>query len=94
MCAVDENLPITFVIWNNQGYGEIADAMRGVGVDVVGCDPAPPDFEAMARAFSIPFEHVAAGAGSTEAAARAVARLSGSPGPCLVEIEMPEETLG
>jgi thiamine pyrophosphate-dependent acetolactate synthase large subunit-like protein len=30
--AVDHNLPITVVVWNNGGYGEIRDAMTAAGV--------------------------------------------------------------
>ncbi|HAG27002.1 MAG TPA: hypothetical protein DCK86_09240, partial [Rhodobacter sp.] len=37
--ALDENLPIRFVVWNNQGFGEIASAMAEVGAEVIGCDP-------------------------------------------------------
>ncbi|KIC35110.1 5-guanidino-2-oxopentanoate decarboxylase [Leisingera sp. ANG-M7] len=55
MAAVDEQLPITFVIWNNRGYGEIATSMEAVDVPVVGCDPTPPDFAAAAHSFGIPY---------------------------------------
>lgn len=55
MVAVDEKLPITFVVWNNKGYREIAESMQNVGITVVGCDPTPPNFELMAAAFDIPF---------------------------------------
>ncbi len=42
MTAVDENLPIAFLIWNNCAYGEIASSMEAVGVGVIGCHPTPP----------------------------------------------------
>lgn len=59
MTAVDEELPITFLIWNNRGYKEIALSMQAAGVQVVGCDPTPPDFAAMAAAFGLPYQRVA-----------------------------------
>ncbi len=55
MVAVDEKLPIIFVIWNNHGYQEIATSMQNVDISVVGCDPTPPDFSATAASFGIPF---------------------------------------
>ncbi len=58
MAAVDENLPITFVIWNNRGYGEITISMEAVDVAVVGCDPTPPDFGPAAASFGIPYTRV------------------------------------
>lgn len=57
LTAVDENLPITFIIWNNRGYREIENAMTSAGVEVTGCDPTPPAFADVARAFSMPYHH-------------------------------------
>ncbi len=84
MCAVDENLPITFVIWNNHGYQEIATSMQAAGVAVVGCDPTPPDFEHVARSCGIPFWRCEAdGIAAALGAARAVS------GPTLIDIRAP-----
>ena len=55
MAAKDENLPITFVIWNNDGYGEIETSMEAAGVTVVGCDPTPPQFADIAKACGLPY---------------------------------------
>jgi acetolactate synthase-1/2/3 large subunit len=55
MVAVDENLPVIFVIWNNHGYQEIATSMQVADITVVGCDPTPPDFSATAASFGVPF---------------------------------------
>jgi acetolactate synthase-1/2/3 large subunit len=81
MVAVQERLPVTFVIWNNRGYREIAEAMAGAGVPVIGCDPVPPDFAALAAAFGMP--HVAVEA---VPAAVAGALKSGGEGPRMVEV--------
>ncbi|NIZ62209.1 hypothetical protein DL239_14615 [Sedimentitalea sp. CY04] len=86
MAAVDENLPITFVIWNNQGYHEIASSMQDVGVTVVGCDPTPPDFESTAKSFGIPHQHCTADPTAVADALAATARM---PGPSMIEIEAP-----
>ena len=53
--AVDEKLPITFVVWNNAGFGEIADAMRGANTEVIGCHPSPLRLEPFAAACDLPF---------------------------------------
>jgi acetolactate synthase-1/2/3 large subunit len=84
MVAVQERLPVTFVIWNNRGYREIAEAMAAAGTEVIGCDPAPPDFGALAAAFGMahiacPADPAAVGAALEERAA----------GPRMVEIMVP-----
>lgn len=88
MCAVDENLPITFVIWNNHGYQEIATSMQAVGVTVVGCDPTPPDFEHIAKAHSMPFWRCGDDA---KAIASALLSAASQTGPTLIEIRAPNE---
>lgn len=85
MTGVDEGLPIVFVIWNNQGYREIATSMQDVGVAVVGCDPTPPDFAATALSFGIAHRRVEA----TPAAVAAAVKASVGQGPAFVEISAP-----
>ena len=53
--AVDEALPITYVVWNNAAFREIADAMRGANTEVIGCAPSPLIMEAFAAACDLPF---------------------------------------
>lgn len=53
--AVDEGLDITFVVFNNNGYGEIASAMRDAGAAVIGCTPTAPDMAALAQAMGLPY---------------------------------------
>ncbi len=66
--AVDEGLPITYIVWNNAGFREIADAMTGAGVPVLGCDPSPLRMEPFAAACDLPFASVAAEPGALRAA--------------------------
>ncbi len=56
--AVDENLPITFLVWNNAAYNEIADAMRAANTEVIGCHPSPLKMEPFAAACDLPFTSV------------------------------------
>ena len=56
--AVDERLPISFVVWNNAGFREIADAMRAVKMEVIGCSPSPLRLEPFAAACDLPFTSV------------------------------------
>ena len=56
--AVDENLPITYVVWNNSGFREIADSMREAKTPVLGCNPSPLHMEHFAHACDLPFASV------------------------------------
>lgn len=86
MAAVDEKLPITFVVWNNHGYREIATSMQDVGVTVVGCDPTPPNFEATALSFGIPHQRCTT---DPQAVAAAITACADITGPSMIEIEAP-----
>ncbi|AHD11659.1 5-guanidino-2-oxopentanoate decarboxylase [Phaeobacter gallaeciensis] len=87
MTAVDEALPITFIVWNNHGYQEIARSMQDVGVPVVGCDPTPPDFAATARSFGISHRAVSA---DPQEVADAVRAAASEAGPRMIEITTPK----
>jgi len=65
--AVEERLPVVFVIWNNRGYREIEVSMRAAGVEPVGVSPAPPNFADIARAYGIGHVCVADVAGLSRA---------------------------
>ncbi len=89
MTAVDEKLPILFLVWNNRGYQEIETSMMAAGVDVVGCDPTPPDFSLIAAACGIPFSRCEM---SAQALREAIERSGSLTGPVMVEIEMPKSS--
>ena len=82
--ARDENLPITFLVWNNAGYREIAESMAAAGVPVLGCDPSPLNLKPFAAACDLAFCTVP----PTPAALGAALHASG-PGPSLIEIRVP-----
>lgn len=77
--AVDAQLDITYLVWNNEGYGEIAAAMRDAGTEVIGCTPSPLNHAEFAAACDLPFTRIMPNAADL---CRAVAE----PGPRLVEI--------
>ena len=79
--AVDEGLDVTYLVWNNAGYGEIAAAMRAANTEVIGCTPSPLGLEAFAAACGMPYACIA----PESEALRAVI---GEPGPRLVEIRL------
>lgn len=56
--ARDEYLPVTFLVWNNTGYREIAEAMQAAGVPVTGCTPSPLNLAPFAAACDLPFASV------------------------------------
>lgn len=85
MAAVDENLPVIFVLWNNRGYGEIASSMKAVNIAIVGCDPSPPDFAATAASFGIPFARANQ---NPKTIATAIAEASNRKSPSILEIEI------
>jgi acetolactate synthase-1/2/3 large subunit len=85
MVAVEERLPVTFIIWNNAAFGEIATAMESAGVEVVGCSPTPPDFARQAQAFGMGYARCDA---TPEGLAKVLRTRTDAPGPCLIEIRV------
>lgn len=79
--AKDEGLPITFIVWNNAGFREIAEAMTAAGIPVIGCAPSPLDLAAFATACGLPFLSVPA-----DPKALAAALQAGPDAPRLIEI--------
>ncbi len=76
--AFDEDLDIAFVVFNNDGYGEIARAMQAAGTEVIGCTPSAPDMAALAQAMGLPY------ARATDADLPAL--VAGGQGPRLIEV--------
>ena len=51
--ALDLALPVVFIIWQNEGYEEIANSLRGRGVDVSSTRISSPDFAKIAAAYQL-----------------------------------------
>ncbi len=49
--AVEEQLPLVILLWNNDGLGQIRDDMIERGFQQIGVTPRNPDFQALARGF-------------------------------------------
>lgn len=85
MTAVDEKLPVIFIVWNNAGYLEIETSMEEANVTTVGCDPTPPDFATTAKACSMSFQRCT---NSPEALTEALKLHSRSNGPAMIEVDV------
>jgi acetolactate synthase-1/2/3 large subunit len=81
--AVDEKLNVTFVVWNNAGFREIADSMADAGATVIGCDPSPLRMAPFAEACDLPFTSV-----PNEPAALAAALSGPNRGPRMIEVRV------
>jgi len=53
--AVDQKLSVTVLIWQNRGYEEIENSLRGRAVSTESTLISAPDFSLVARAYSVPF---------------------------------------
>jgi len=56
--AVDAQVPVIFLMWNNSGYGEIKRFMREGSIATIGVDIHTPDFQALGRAYGCEVELV------------------------------------
>ena len=83
--AVEENLSLPILVWNNDALGQIRDDMIAQGIAELGVMPRNPDFIALARAFGCRTAAVRRPAELGPAVAAALA----APGPTLIEIRDP-----
>jgi acetolactate synthase-1/2/3 large subunit len=83
-CALDEGLDVTFLVWNNAAFREIAEAMTASQIKVIGCAPSPLDMQHFAAACGLPFQRVA-----VDPAALAQALSAPRQGPRLIEVQAP-----
>lgn len=81
--AVEAQVPLIVLLWNNQGYEEIKKYMVNRAIEPVGVDIHTPDFIGVARALGADAEHVADVAQLQAALGRAVERK----GPTLIQVD-------
>ena len=86
--AVDEALPILFVVWNNSGFGEIAEAMAAAGTEVIGCRPSPLRMADFAAACDLPFLSVIDDPDAIGTAMRQMTGPDQMAGPAMIEIRV------
>jgi acetolactate synthase-1/2/3 large subunit len=81
--AVDESLPITYIVWNNASFREIAEAMTRAQTQVIGCTPSPLRMEPFAAACDLQFQSVANDPLALQAALR-----TPHTGPRMIEVRV------
>lgn len=79
--AVELDLSVAVVVWNNGALGQIRDDMRAAGIAPIGVVARNPDFVALAGAYDAGSARVHSAAALTEALRAALDR----PGPTLIE---------
>ena len=52
--AVEEELCIPIIVWDNHAFASIRDGMLRRGFDAIGVSPHAPDFTQLASAFGCP----------------------------------------
>lgn len=80
--AVEAQATVTFIIWNNQGYGEISRFMDNDGVERVGVDIYTPDFIKIAEGFGC----ATARPNSIETLKAALIKANKQLGPTVIEV--------
>ncbi|WP_105101425.1 5-guanidino-2-oxopentanoate decarboxylase [Microbulbifer pacificus] len=83
--AVEQQLALPILVWNNSGYGEIRDFMDQAVVEQEGVNLRAPDFVALARAFGAEGCRISKPEQLNSAVLEAFARK----GPTLIEITAP-----
>ena len=84
--AVEEELPVIFLLWNNEELGAIRDSMERNGIQPTAITPRNPDFPALATAFGMPAQSARSLAELGDHIAEALARK----GPSFIEIKAGE----
>jgi 5-guanidino-2-oxopentanoate decarboxylase len=86
MTAVELELPLPVIIWNNGALGQIRDDMQAAGIPPVGVIARNPDFVGVAQAFGAEGMRAAAPSELAEGIRQALERK----GPTLIEVEAVE----
>jgi len=84
--AKDCGANVIFLVWNNDGYGEIKTYMVDCGIEPEGVTPSAPDFLKIAEAYGLPSERLS----NASELAGALTRLAALSGPGLIEIHETE----
>ena len=82
MTAVEENVTLPVVVWNNAALGQIRDDMQAAAIPLTGVIARNPDFVALGKAYGAAAVRVSNAQGLTEAVRSALNR----PGPTLIEV--------
>jgi len=80
--AVENNLPIVIVLWDNEALGEIRDGMRARQMPEIAVHPLNPDFESLIKSFGARYE----APGNIDALEPTIARALAADGPTVVHV--------
>lgn len=80
--AIQDNIPVVLIVWNNAALAQIRDDMNDAGVAPVGVEATPPDCCALARAFG----WSAVSLKSADAAQETIREAIDSGKPTLIEV--------
>lgn len=80
--AADCETNVIFLVWNNDGYGEIGTFMQDKGMEPVGVTPSAPDFLKIAEAYGLPSVRL----DDISELADSLHRFAHLQGPALIEI--------
>ncbi|WP_299473172.1 5-guanidino-2-oxopentanoate decarboxylase [uncultured Roseibium sp.] len=80
--ARDCGANVIFLVWNNDGYGEIGTYMIECGIEPEGVTPSAPDFSKVAEAYGLPSVFLS----DTAELAGALQAFAAETGPSLIEI--------
>ncbi|OAI91434.1 5-guanidino-2-oxopentanoate decarboxylase [Pseudomonas putida] len=81
--AVEAQVPLIVLLWNNQGYEEIKRYMVNRDIEPVGVDIHTPDFVTIAKGFGCAAQAVS----EVQALKAALVAAAGRQGPTLIEID-------
>jgi len=87
--AKDAGANVIFLVWNNDGYGEIESYMLENGIEPEGVKPSAPDFLKIAEAYGLPAKRLA----HVDELGPALTEMRRHAGPSLIEIHQ-TETVG
>jgi 5-guanidino-2-oxopentanoate decarboxylase len=87
--AVELQLSLPIILWNNQGFAEIREGMNARGIPQIGVNGRNPDFMALAAAFGA----VGRRPTSQESFIAAVQAALDTPTPTLIEVDQDDDWL-
>jgi len=80
--AKDCGAKVIFLVWNNDGYGEIRTYMEDCGIEPEGVTPSAPDFLKIAEGYGLPSARL----GDINELSAALTQMGAIDGPSLIEI--------
>ena len=80
--AIDEKVPVLFVVWNNAEYKEIRTFMESKEITPIGISPKPPKLKLIAKSYDMEFKNIK----NSSKLSKILIEFSKKPRPLLIEI--------